>query len=139
MELHSTSDHSDTDTTAGAICCESFHVEAVDIENLSRTELLSRLNEIDRVMSQITIMKLKALAEICRRRGKEFAEQVACDAMQYSRREAKRDVERAMQLAALRPAREHTAGIERCCLIWAAAQSDTTSVDTCSGSDSGSR
>ena len=103
MESASSSDLFDSNTTgapagvpAGAVC-----VLAVDVEGLRDEGLSLRLSEIGRAESRLAAMKALVLAEVGRRHSNAVAQRLARDELRSSKREAKRDVESAVQLAQL--------------------------------------
>ncbi len=99
MESASSSDLFDSNTTgvpAGAVC-----VLAVDVEGLRDEGLSLRLSEIGRAESRLAAMKAQVLAEVGRRHSNAVAQRIARDELRSSKREAKRDVESAVQLAQL--------------------------------------
>ena len=101
MESAPVSDLLDTATGAatadpGAVC-----VLAVDVEGLRDEGLSLRLGEIGRAESRLAAMKALVLAEVGRRHSNAEAQRLARDELRSSKREAKRDVESAVQLAQL--------------------------------------
>ncbi len=101
MEFASVSDLLDTTAgsgtaTAGAVC-----VPVVDVGRLGDEGLSLRLSEIGRAESRLAAMKSQVLAEVGRRHSKAVAQRIARDELRSSKREAKRDVESAVQLAQL--------------------------------------
>ena len=94
--------HTDAnDPGVGSGCGNSVCVGVVDVVGLSDEGLRSRLGMLGRGESRLTAMKSQVLAEINRRHNTGEAQRVARDELLSSGREAKRDVETAVQLAQL--------------------------------------
>ena len=91
------------DTTAGFVTAPAgaVHVLAVDVGGLGDEGLSLRLGEIGRAESRLAAMKAQVLAEVGRRHSNAVAQRIARDELRSSKREAKRDVESAVQLAQL--------------------------------------
>ena len=85
-----------TAATAGAVC-----VPVVDVGGLGDEGLSLRLGEIGRAESRLAAMKAQVLAEVGRRHSNAVAQRIARNELRSSKREAKRDVESAVQLAQL--------------------------------------
>ena len=101
MEFAPVSDLLDTATGAGTAAAGAVCVLAVDIEGLRDEGLSLRLGEIGRAESRLAAMKARVLAEVGRRHSNAVAQRLARDELRSSKREAKRDVESAVQLAQL--------------------------------------
>jgi len=86
---------------AERVCASSVCVGVVDVAGLSEEGLRSRLGLIGRGESRLAAMKSQVLAELGRRMNKAEAQRIASDELQSSGREAKRDVETAVQLEQL--------------------------------------
>ncbi|MCY3849421.1 MAG: DUF222 domain-containing protein [Acidimicrobiaceae bacterium] len=86
---------------AERVCPSSVCVGAVEVAGLSEEGLRSRLGLIGRGESRLAAMKSQVLAELGRRMNKAEAQRIASDELQSSGREAKRDVEAAVQLEQL--------------------------------------
>ncbi len=89
------------DRGAECVCPSAECVGAVEVAGLSEEGLRSRLGLIGRGESRLAAMKSQVLAELGRRMNKAEAQRIASDELQSSGREAKRDVETAVQLAQL--------------------------------------
>lgn len=91
------------DTTSGAVTAPAgaVHVSVVDVGGLGDEGLSLRLSEIGRAESRLTAMKSRVLAEVGRRHSNAVAQRLARNELRSSKREAKRDVESAVQLAQL--------------------------------------
>ncbi len=76
-------------------------VERVDESALSNEGLRLRLGVLGRAESNIAAMKSRALAELSRRSSTAVAQRIARDELRSSNREAKRDVEAAVQFQEL--------------------------------------
>ena len=87
-----------TATTAGS---GGVWVPWVDEPGLSDEGLRARVGLVGRAESRLAAMKSRALAELGRRHSAGVAQRVARDELQSSSREAKRDVEAAVQLVEL--------------------------------------
>lgn len=72
--------------------------EVVDLAGLTLSGLRERLGVIKKAESRLAAMKTAALAEYARRSTEGMARRMACEELQASRRQAKRDVETAEQL-----------------------------------------
>ena len=101
MEFTSASDLLDTAAGAGTTAAGAVCVLAVDVEGLRDEGLSLRLGEIGRAESRLAAMKAQVLAEVGRRHSSAVAQRIARDELRSSKREAKRDVESAVQLAQL--------------------------------------
>ena len=101
MEFAPVSDLLDTATGAGTAAAGAVCVLAVDVEGLRDEGLSLRLGEIGRAESRLAAMKAQVLAEVGRRHSSSVAQRLARDELRSSKREAKRDVESAVQLAQL--------------------------------------
>ena len=103
MESASSFDLFDSNTTGApaGVPAGAVYVLAVDVEGLRDEGLSLRLGEIGRAESRLAAMKALVLAEVGRRHSKAVAQRIARDELQSSKREAKRDVESAVQLAQL--------------------------------------
>ena len=101
MEFAPVSDLLDTATGAGTAAAGAVYVLAVDVEGLRDDGLSLRLSEIGRAESRLAAMKARVLAEVGRRHSNAVAQRLARDELRSSKREAKRDVESAVQLAEL--------------------------------------
>ena len=86
--------------SAGA-CQNTVCVGVVDAAGLSEEGLRSRLGVLGRGESRMAAMKSQTLAELSRRVNTAEAQRIASDELLSSRREAKRDVETAIQLEEL--------------------------------------
>ncbi|GEM_PF-1512576 len=71
--------------------------EVVDVAGLTLSGLRQRLGEIKGAESKLAAMKATALAEYARRSTDGMARRMACEELQASRRQAKREVEIAEQ------------------------------------------
>ncbi|MXW62776.1 MAG: DUF222 domain-containing protein [Acidimicrobiaceae bacterium] len=92
MKFASDSDLLSTTSTSGGV-----RVERVDEAELSDEGLRLRLGMLGRAESNIAAMKSRALAELSRRSSIAVAQRIARDELRSSSREAKRDVEAAVQ------------------------------------------
>ena len=103
MESASSSDLFDSNTTGApaGVPAGAVYVLAVDVEGLRDEGLSLRLSEIGRAESRLAAMKAQVLAEVGRRHSNAVAQRLARDELRSSKREAKRDVESAVQLAQL--------------------------------------
>ena len=103
MESASSSDLFDSKTTgdSASVPAGAVYVLAVDVEGLRDKGLSLRLSEIGRAESRLAAMKARVLAEVGRRHSNAVAQRLARDELRSSKREAKRDVESAVQLAQL--------------------------------------
>ena len=103
MESASSSDLFDSKTTgdSASVPAGAVYVRAVDVEGLRDKGLSLRLSEIGRAESRLAAMKARVLAEVGRRHSNAVAQRLARDELRSSKREAKRDVESAVQLAEL--------------------------------------
>ena len=101
MEFAPVSDLLDTAAGAGTAAAGAVCVLAVDVEGLRDEGLSLRLSEIGRAESRLAAMKALVLAEVGRRHSNTVAQRLARDELRSSKREAKRDVESAVQLAQL--------------------------------------
>ena len=101
MEFAPVSDLLDTAAGAGTAAARAVCVLAVDVEGLRDEGLSLRLSEIGRAESRLTTMKAQVLAEVGRRHSNAVAQRLVRDELRSSKREAKRDVESAVQLAKL--------------------------------------
>ncbi len=101
MELASASDHSGSACGDSITAGEAVFVPAVDVVGLGDEGLSSRLGVIGRAESRLAAMKSQVLAEVGRRHDAKVAQRLVRDELQSSVREAKRDVESAVQLAEL--------------------------------------
>ena len=107
MESASSSDLFDSNTTGApagvpaGVPAGEVYVLAVDVEGLRDEGLSLRLSEIGRAESRLAAMKAQVLAEVGRRHSNAVAQRLARDELRSSKREAKRDVESAVQLAQL--------------------------------------
>ncbi len=106
MEFAPVSDLLDTATGADTAAAGAVCVLAVDVEGLRDEGLSLRLSEIGRAESRLAAMKALVLAEVGRRHSNAVAQRIARDELRSSKREAKRDVESAVQLAQLRATSE---------------------------------
>lgn len=93
----------DADTGSGesastGVCQNAVCIGVVDLAALSERELRSRLGVVGRSESRLAAMKSQILAELGRRTNTAEAQRIARDELLSSRREAKRDVETAVQL-----------------------------------------
>ena len=86
---------------AGTAVGGVVHVEVVDVAALCDEGLSLRLGVLGRAESRLAAMKAQVLAEVGRRHSSTDAQRIARDELQASKREAKRDVESATQLAQL--------------------------------------
>ena len=86
---------------SGVRCGNTVCVGVADEAGLSEEGLRARLGLVSRTKSRLAAMKSRALAELGRRHSAAIAERIARDELQSSRREAKRDVEAAVQLEEL--------------------------------------
>ena len=101
MEFAPVSDLLDTAAGAGTAAARAVCVLAVDVEGLRDEGLSLRLSEIGRAESRLAAMKAQVLAEVGRRHSNAVAQRLVRDELRSSKREAKRDVESAVQLAKL--------------------------------------
>ncbi len=101
MEFAPVSDLLDTAAGSGTAAAGAVCVLAVEVEGLRDEGLSLRLSEIGRAESRLAAMKARVLAEVGRRHSNAVAQRLARDELQSSKREAKRDVESAVQLAQL--------------------------------------
>ncbi|MYA75274.1 MAG: DUF222 domain-containing protein [Acidimicrobiaceae bacterium] len=92
MKFASDSDLLSTTSTSGGV-----RVERVDEAELSDEGLRLRLGMLGRAESNIAAMKSRALAELSRRSSIAVAQRIARDELRSLSREAKRDVEAAVQ------------------------------------------
>lgn len=83
------------------VCQNAVCVGVVDLAGLSEQDLRSRLGVVGRSESRLAAMKSQILAELGRRTNTVEAQRIASDELLSSRREAKRDVETAVQLEKL--------------------------------------
>ena len=100
MKFASGSDLFATDTTNGSNG-GGVRVERVDEAGLSDEGLRLRLGVLGRAESNLAAMKSRALAELSRRSSSAVAQRIARDELRSSHREAKRDVETAVQFEEL--------------------------------------
>ncbi|MDE0068039.1 MAG: DUF222 domain-containing protein [Acidimicrobiaceae bacterium] len=96
MKFAPGSDLLSTTSTSGGV-----RVERVDEAELSDEGLRLRLGMLGRAESNIAAMKSRALAELSRRSSIAVAQRIARDELRSSSREAKRDVEAAVQFEEL--------------------------------------
>ena len=101
MKFAPVSDLLDTAAGSGTAAAGAVCVLAVEVEGLRDEGLSLRLSEIGRAESRLAAMKARVLAEVGRRHSNAVAQRIARDELQSSKREAKRDVESAVQLAQL--------------------------------------
>ena len=101
MELAPAPDLLEAGAAPERACASSVCVGVVEVAGLSEEGLRSRLGLIGRGESRLAAMKSQVLAELGRRMNKAEAQRIASDELQSSGREAKRDVETAVQLAQL--------------------------------------
>ncbi|MCY3850484.1 MAG: DUF222 domain-containing protein [Acidimicrobiaceae bacterium] len=101
MELTPLLDRSGSADGDSRAAAGSLFVERVDEVALSDEALRSRLGELGRAESTIAAMKSRALAELSRRHSRGDAQRFVRDELRAPVREAKRDVESAVQLAEL--------------------------------------
>ena len=78
---------------------EAAWPEAVDVAGLTLSGLRKRLGVIKRAESRLAAMKTSALAEYARRSTDGLARRMACEELQASRQQARREVETASQLS----------------------------------------
>ena len=101
MEFASATGLLDTGISSGAAAAGAVHVAVVDVGGLCDSGLSSRLGEIGRAESRLAAMKAQVLAEVGRRHSNLEAQRIARNELQSSKREAKRDVESAVQFEQL--------------------------------------
>jgi len=101
MEFASATDLMDATGGAVTALAGAVHVSVVDVGGLGDEGLSLRLGEIGRAESRLAAMKAQVLAEVGRRHSNAAAQRMARDELRSSKREAKRDVESAVQLAQL--------------------------------------
>ncbi len=101
MSFCSGSELLEVGTAGGGGTGGSLRVPLVDEAKLSDEGLRLRLGVLGRAESRLAAMKSRALAELGRRHSKGDAQRLVRDELQTSKREAKRDVETAAQLAEL--------------------------------------
>ena len=101
MELAPVSDLLDTAAGTERAAGGVVHVETVDVAALCDEGLSLRLGVLGRAESRLAAMKAQVLAEVGRRHSKGDAQRMVRNELQASKREAKRDVESAAQLAEL--------------------------------------